>query len=161
MAESGHPARAGERGVKALRRLARSFIAVALVAAAAGCGSSLGDLLRSHTYPPDFRYVSPDQLRSSMWVLGSETIELRGVLADPALSEATRRTRAELLLSGMETTVQKIGPQQWSSNHPEMKEALEALERDIHMARESVNHEPPNYFLAGSVSGGCLYCHAR
>ena len=39
--------------------------------------------------------------------------------------------------------------------------ALEELESDIHAAHEAVNHDPPNYFLAGSVSAACLYCHTR
>lgn len=96
-----------------------------------------------------------------MWILGRETLELRAVLADPALSESIRRTRAELLLGGMEDTVQKIGSQQWSSNHPELQAGLQEMQSDIHAAREGVNHDPPNYFLAGSVSGACLYCHSR
>jgi hypothetical protein len=59
--------------------------------------------------------VPDTQLRSSMWLLGRETLELRGVLADATISESTRRARAELLLGGMEDTVKKIGPQQWAS----------------------------------------------
>lgn len=140
------------------RRPALLFV---VAIAAAACGTTWPSFLRRHTYPPDFQYVSEDKLRSSMWLLGRETLELRSVLADPALSDATRRTRAELLLGGMETTVQKIGPGQWSTNHPELRSGLEALESDIHAAREAVNHEPPSYFLAGSVSGACLYCHRK
>ena len=141
-------------------RSVRALVVVALVACAA-CGKSASEFLRRHTYPPDFRYVPEEKLRSSMWLLGRETLDLRRVLGDATLSDSTRRTRAELLLGGMEDTVKKIGPQQWSSNHSEMKSALEGLESDIHAAHEAVNHDPPNYFLAGSVSAACLYCHSR
>jgi hypothetical protein len=96
-----------------------------------------------------------------MWLLGRDTLELRRVLADMSISEETRRTRAELLLGAMEGTVQQIGPNQWSTNHPELKTGLEALETDVHAAREAVKHDPPSYFLAGSVSGACLYCHRQ
>jgi hypothetical protein len=136
------------------------FLTLAVVAGYTGCGTSLPEFFRRHTYPADFRYVPEEKFRSSMWILGRETLELRRVLADATLSESTRRTRAELLLGGMEDTVQKIGPQQWSSNHPELQSGLQAMESDIHAAREAVNHDPPNYFLAGSVSGACLYCHS-
>ena len=136
------------------------ILLLAAIACASACAATWPTLLRRHTYPPDFRYVSQEQLRSSMWLLGRETLELRSVLADPTLSEETRRTRAQLLLGGMESTVQKIGPGQWSTNHSELRSGLQALESDIHLAREAVNHEPPSYFLAGSVSGACLYCHS-
>jgi hypothetical protein len=139
-----------------------SLAALAIVlAASSGCGTSLGGFLRRHTYPPDFRYVSEEKFRSSMWLLGRETLELHRVLADASLSESTRRTRADLMLGGMEETVRKIGPEQWSSNHPELQSGLQALESDLHAARVAVSHDPPNYFLAGSISGACLYCHSR
>ncbi len=96
-----------------------------------------------------------------MWILGRETVDLRGVLADASLSDSDRRTRTELLLGGMEDTIRKIGVEQGPTNHPELQSGLEALLGDIHVARDQVNHEPPNYFMAGSVSGACLYCHGR
>ena len=144
-----------------LRRSAWVLVVTALVAGHPGCSTSLTESLRSHTYPPDFRYVPEDKLRASMWLLGYDTAELRRVLADPSLSDETRRTRAELLLGGMEDTVQKIGAGEWSSNHQNLQSGLEALQSDIRAAHEAVNHDPPSYFLAGSVSGACLYCHTR
>jgi hypothetical protein len=140
-------------------RFALAAVLVALGSAA--CGSRWPELIRRHTYPPDFQYVSEENLRSSMWLLGRDTFELRRTLADSSISEETRRTRVELLLGAMEGTVQQIGPAQWSTNHPELKTGLDALETDVHAAREAVKHDPPSYFLAGSVSGACLYCHGR
>jgi hypothetical protein len=138
-----------------------ALLAFAVFVGYAACGKTLPELLRSHTYPPDFRYVSEENLRSSMWLLGRETVELRSVLADASLSDATRRTRAELLLGGMEETIQKLGVDHAPSNHPELQEGLQALLTDVRVAREGVNHDPPNYFMAGSISGACLYCHGR
>lgn len=138
-----------------------ALVLIALVAVHPGCGTSLTEAFRSHTYPPDFRYVPEDKLRISMWLLGHETAELRAVLADPSLSDETRRTRAELLLGGMEQTVLKIDVGNWSSNHESLEHGLEALRSDIRAAHDAVNHDPPSYYLAGSVSGACLYCHNR
>jgi hypothetical protein len=119
-------------------RNAFAAIMVVVVLGGVACGTSWPQFIRAHTYPPDFSYV-----------------------ADRSISEETRRTRVELLLGAMEGTVQQIGPTQWSTNHPELKSALEALESDVHAAREGVKHDPPTYFLAGSVSGACLYCHRQ
>lgn len=140
-------------------RIGFAVAMLAVVLGSAACESAWPQFIRRHTYPPDFQYVSEEQLRSSMWLLGRDTLELRRVLADNSISEETRRTRAELLLGAMEGTVQQIGPTQWSTNHPELKVGLESLESDVHAAREAVKHDPPSYFLAGSVSGACLYCH--
>jgi hypothetical protein len=144
-----------------LKRSVLVLLAIATVAGCAGCGKTLPELFRSHTYPPDFRYVPEENLRSSMWLLGRETVELRSVLADASLSDDTRRTRAELLLGGMEDTIHKIGIDQAPSNHPELQQGLQALLTDVRVARDGVNHDPPNYFMAGSLSGACLYCHGR
>jgi hypothetical protein len=83
------------------------LVVIALVVVQFGCGTSLSGVFRNHTYPADFHYVPEDKLRASMWLLGHETAELRRVLADPSLSNDTRRIRTELLLGGMEDTCKR------------------------------------------------------
>jgi hypothetical protein len=43
-----------------------ALVLIALVAVHPGCGTSLPDAFRSHTYPADFHYVPEDKLRTSM-----------------------------------------------------------------------------------------------
>jgi hypothetical protein len=94
-----------------------------------------------------------------MWLLGHQSLELRRLLRGESESGRDPHSQIVLLLADMEQTVQQLGPDPWSSNHPQLGEGLKALADDLRAARTAAEHEPPNYFLAGSVSGACLYCH--
>lgn len=141
-----------------LRKLIRLGF-VLLVASGASCQSRLADSLRQTTYPPSFRYVPETELRSAMWLLGHQSLALRELLRGGAESGSDQRSQIVLLLADMEQTVEQLGPDPGSSNHPQLGEGLQTLADDLRAARTAAEHDPPNYFLAGSVSGACLYCH--
>jgi len=151
------PNRCVERAVRIRVRL---LAVVLLVASGAGCYGQLAESLRRTTYPPSFRYIPESELRSAMWLLGHQSLELRRLLRGESESGRDPRSQIVLLLADMEQTVQQLGPDPWSSNHPQVGEGLKALADDLRAARTSAEHDPPNYFLAGSVSGACLYCHS-
>jgi hypothetical protein len=132
---------------------------VLLVALGAGCHGQLAESLRQTTYPPSFRYIPESELRSAMWLLGHQSLELRRLLRGESESVRDPHSQIVLLLADMEQTVQQLGPDPWSSNHPQLGEGLKVLADDLRAARTAAEHDPPNYFLAGSVSGACLYCH--
>ncbi len=150
------PARFVDRLVRIRVRL---LGVVLLVASGAACHSQLPEFLRRTTYPPSFRYIPESELRSAMWLLGHQSLELRRLLRGESEPGRDPHSQIVLLLADMEQTVQQLGPDPWSSNHPQLGEGLKALADDLRAARTAAEHEPPNYFLAGSVSGACLYCH--
>jgi hypothetical protein len=45
------------------------------------------------------------------------------------------------------------------SNHPMLEAHFDQFRQDIIRARDAVRADPPAYFLAGAVSGACVYCH--
>lgn len=142
-------------------RLPRSaaLVLVPLLLASWGCGDGLSSLLRRHTYPASFRYVPKDEMRSAMWLLGKQSLELSRLLRSVPDGARPPRDQVVVLLADMQITVEDVGAGQWSTNHPELAEGLAALAEDIRAAKAAAEHDPPNYFLAGSVSGACLYCH--
>jgi hypothetical protein len=140
---------------------ARALGVLLVLGSTVGCHSSFVDFVRGTTYPPSFRYVPETELRSAMWLLGHQSLELRRVLSGESDTGGDPRSQVVLLLSDMEQTVQQLGPDPWSSNHPELGQGLKVLADDLRAARTAAEHDPPNYFLAGSVSGACLYCHGR
>ena len=94
-----------------------------------------------------------------MWLLGHQSLALRELLRGGAESGNDQRSQIVLLLADMGQTVEQLGPDPWSSNHPQLGEGLRTLADDLRAARTAAEHDPPSYFLAGSVSGACLYCH--
>jgi hypothetical protein len=123
----------------------------------AGC-SHFTRWVRQYTYPPDFRYIERDQLRSTMWQLAYHSRELNRLMR---LAEKQQPERAEILtqLRGMEQAAEKLNTSGWPSNHPLVDMNLPNFRRDIKFAREAIERDPPNYLLASHISGACAYCH--
>jgi len=67
-----------------LRARLGALAAAGLVLFALGAACrGLARRVRPYTYPPGFSYITPEQLRSSMWVLAAEVNELDERLAHP------------------------------------------------------------------------------
>ena len=114
--------------------------------------------VRQYTYPPTFHYITDEQLRSTMWQLAYHSRELRELMAAP---EETAVHRAEVLqhLRMMEQATIELNRTGWPTNHPLVDANRSSLLQDIRTAQEAVSRDPPNFLLAGSVSGACAYCH--
>jgi hypothetical protein len=123
-----------------------------------GCGDLPGTL-RRHTYPPDFQYIPRADVESTMWELAREIHELDRVLRDDAMSPERRREAVGALLDAAELTTRTLQLDGRRSNHPMLDAHLDRFRRDISRARDAVQRDPPVYFLAGAVSGACVYCH--
>jgi hypothetical protein len=139
-----------------MRKAWRSLFLIACVLAA-GC-ADMAQWMRRRTYPPDFRYLSRSEVRSTMGELAYHTRELNRLMH---ASENPREQRAEVVaeLRAMERVAEGLNQSGWPSNHPLIDMNLQNFLRDIRFARESVEREPPNFLLAGSLTGACVYCH--
>jgi hypothetical protein len=115
--------------------------------------------MRRHTYPPDFRYITRAELRSTMADLAQRVAELDGLMRAEGPIDAARRAEIARLLGELERSANALDEQGWRTNHPRIDQNLPAFVRDVRLAREGVEREPPSYYLAGSVAGACTYCH--
>ena len=122
-----------------------------------GC-TDIAGWLRQHTYPPDFRYITRDELRSTMWQLAYHSRELSRLMRSP---ETAQENRPEIIeqLRGMEGAAAQLDRTGWPTNHPLIDMNLANFRRDIQSAREAAEREPPNFLLARSLSGACVHCH--
>jgi len=120
-----------------------------------GCGDFAG-WMRQYTYPPDFHYITEEQLRSTMWELAYHSRELNRLVSSP---ETAQQHRTEIVeqLGAMEQAAASLSG--WPTNHPVVDRNLPNFRRDLRVARESVEGEPPNFRPAVSLSHGCAYCH--
>jgi len=112
--------------------------------------------VRQYTYPPDFRYITREELRSTMWQLAYHLRELNQLMRGPDTPEQHRQEIIDQLRA-MESAATRLGG--WPSNHPLVEMNLPSFRRDIRTAREAVERDPPDFLLAGAITGACVYCH--
>jgi len=138
---------------------ASTFVLSAFLAATVGCRSGFPEGLRAHIYPPDFNYIPEEKLESAMWRMAEQVDALDERLREADPGEESLQRDVARMLREMDQTSQALGQGGWPSNHPRVSRNVEAFRRDLQEARRAVEISPPNYFLAGSISGACMHCH--
>ena len=138
----------------------RRGIAVASCAllAAVAC-QQVASGVRKVTYPPDFRYLSDAQVRSSMGKLAPMTARLDGLSRSPT-GLAGHRLEVVTILREMERIASRLNPAELPTNHPLLNANLDRLRQDIYDARIAAEREPPSFGRAHSIPAACLICHA-
>jgi len=117
--------------------------------------------MRSGTYPPDFEYISQDQLKSVMWQMARDSRDLEKLLAQPGpVSEPDRRHVLELLTSLYDESG-RLGGEGARTNHPLLDQDRDRFRADIATAQRGVESQPPSYEVARTVSAACVHCHNR
>ena len=144
---------------RVLVMMRKAWLAVFLIpcAMAAGC-ADMAQWMRRRTYAPDFRYLTREKVGSAMEELAYHTRELNRLMRGP---ETPLQGRSEIIenLQAMERAAGQLDQSGWPTNHPLIDMNLANFLRDIRFARESVERDPPNFLLAGSLMGACVYCH--
>lgn len=69
------------------------------------------------------------------------------------------KAEVERLLEELEREASKLSAESVRGSHPALAGNLDGFLADVRMARRAVAADPPNYFLAGSISGACAACH--
>jgi hypothetical protein len=95
-----------------------------------------------------------------MWQLAYHSRELR-VLVTMKQETVLQRDQVSHHLQAMEQVMIDLNRTGWPTNHPMIDANLSTFLRDIRSARDAVRRDPPNFFLAGAISGACAYCHSN
>jgi len=135
----------------------RMFLLALIAFELSGC-ADFARWARQYTYPPEFRYVERDDVRSTMRELAVHSRELNHLMQS---SDGPQVGRIEIImhLRAMEQAADELTQSGWPTNHPLIDMNLPNFRRDIKFAREAIEREPPNFLLAGPVTGACVYCH--
>ena len=136
------------------------FLATLLVSSALVACADVASVVRRHTYPPNFKYITSDQMHSAMWQLADSVHALDAVMRQPGPIDAARRSDIEGRLRAMRDSTTALQSDGRPTNHPLLSEHLDRFRRDVTLALAGVDADPPNYYLVGSVSGACLTCHS-
>lgn len=126
-----------------------------------GCSHSALETVSKVTYPPDFNYISKSKIQDTMhqfaWYSTLLDNSLRGV--DTVTEE--QRENAISILRKMEKLSLNLASQDLRSNHQVVTHNIDRFRHKIIDARIALQKTPPNYYLAGTVSGYCLSCHSQ
>ncbi len=124
-----------------------------------GCDTKMMESVRKVTYPPDFNYISEQKLTGTMQQFAWYTELLDNYLRDPAKIDEEQRQSAIEILRKMESLSLQLGSEDLRSTHDIISLNIDRFRNSIVEARIGLQQDPPNYYLAGSVSAYCLNCH--
>ena len=133
---------------------------LAVVALSVSCAGSLGESIRAATYPPSFRYIPKEELRSTMWELAARAAELDRLMHVVDEGTVPPNERVLEVLREMERTMRALGPGGWPSNHPQVSRNVDDFRDYLEKAIRDAQRQPPSYYRAGAVAGACTRCHA-
>lgn len=141
---------------------ATTFVGVLLLLTAILSSSACSDtaaLIRQATYPPDFNYVSSAELRSSMDQLGYQLQELDQALMGNDAEQSEQQLQVLTALQNIERISTRLRAGPGGSNHPFLQDFMGDFVMSVGQARNAAAQDPPRYYLAGRVAGGCVNCH--
>lgn len=138
--------------------IAFAFVFVAAIVAVQGCAEPRVGL---HTYPADLVYLDQDRIETGMLRLSSNIWAINDLLDRSEIISAFDRERIIDLLGNLENEAIVLGAGAQITNHLLIDENIDQFKSDVKAARLAIESEPPNYYLAGRLSGSCLACHVR
>ncbi len=117
--------------------------------------------VRKVTYPPNFVYLDDRQVVSSMAGLNVNLWRIDDIIANSETILPYQREEIIRLLLRMEAIADKLGAGTTVTNHLLIDENIDVFKDEVRDARNQVEGDPPNYYLAGRLSGSCMACHRR
>lgn len=139
--------------------LRRTFLLLpAFMFVLSGC-SDVAPVVREFTYPPDFKYVSGQALRSSMDQLAYQLQLLDEALTHDASQPHMQQQQVLRALDNIERVGANLQTSDAGSTHPFLNTYMNDFRSGVRKARDTASTEPPNYYLAGKIAGGCVNCH--
>ena len=131
----------------------RIMLFLLVVSTVNACGNTAATIRRV-TYPPDFTYVSGQQLRSRMDQLAFQLGLLDQALADSNFRIEIQQQEVVGILADIERIGGNLQANEAGSNHPFLQDHMRNFVYDVGQARMSASLDPPSFYLAGRVAGG-------
>lgn len=128
-----------------------------------GCSAKMAENVRKVTYPPEFRYIEPQELRSDMARLAQHlrTLEL-AMMQNPEKQReepGLQRQKVLMSLNNIEKVASRLQAGDAGSSHPFMQDYMQDFVRIVGEAKIAASLPQPRYYFAGQVAGGCANCH--
>lgn len=145
-----------------IKRIQFTFIITLLITGIlniTACSSEFAAAVRKVTYPPDFKYVTAEELRSNMHRLAFELQQLDTALLQT--NNATLEQQKQVLqnLNNIQNIARSLHAGDAGASHPFLEDGMGEFIARVQEAKVAAALEQPKYYLAGQVSGGCVSCH--
>lgn len=137
-------------------RLTWVVTAICCCAVVSSCGNN-ARWLRQATYPPEFRYISDDEIESVMWRLAGRVHELeqRSDSAEPDVPALSA------LLDQVEAEARRLDARGGGSNHPYLQSKLQEFLKVVERAKLDLQRNPARIATVEDVWRACSGCHSR
>lgn len=143
----------------------RTKLVVAVVLALASALACTGDqaaAIRPFTYPPGYTYYRHRDVEMAMHGMAHSAERLHELLASDEPLNAAQRPEVLELLVELEAGARALKrPGSGASNQPTLGRDLDQFIGDVVLARQQAAADPPNDFLAGTVTASCTRCHVH
>jgi len=123
-----------------------------------GC-SDFAAVVRKVTYPPDFKYVTGEELRTRMDQMAYQLQFLDNALAENNSGQSTQQQQVLGALSNIERISVSLQAGDAGSSHPFLQDYMSEFVINVGRAKQAASLDSPSYYAAGRVAGGCINCH--
>jgi uncharacterized lipoprotein YmbA len=131
-----------------------------LMTAAAGLLAGCSDMkVKVSNYPDDFVYLSRTKVTGTMGVLSAQVQRINDALKNDVVLDDASHQQIISALENMEAATYKLGAGTAPTNHLLIDKHIDRFKSDVQAALKAAKGSPPNYYLAGQVSGSCMACH--
>lgn len=129
----------------------------------ASCSSQFAASMRKVTYPPDFKYTEPSELKTDMGRLSHQMHLLDIALLEEVnggeKNEEAVRQQVLTALQNMSKIAATLQAGKSGGNHPYLQNYMQDFVAKVDEAKIAASLAQPRYYLAGKVSGSCTSCH--
>lgn len=120
----------------------------------AGCAE-----VRKVTYPADFVYLGPKQVRGQMALMSLYMREIDEILADNLVVNSEQQEQIIKLLNKIDASTDLLGAGSVTTSHLLIDEHIDEFKADVQLALRDASSDPPNYYALGRLAGSCTACH--
>jgi hypothetical protein len=140
-------------------RLASGSLVLLLALLTSACVERALAPVRALTYPPDFNYLTRDELHGTMADFARQMDALDRILSQEGGARPADQIEIIAILDRMRLQAAPL-EEGTDSNHPDLRRDALRFARDVDRALAAARRDPPDYAWAGRVLGSCTACHA-
>ncbi len=138
----------------------KSKFRIILIAALAGLLWSCSNMeYKVSNYPADFVYLSRTKVTGTMGGLSAEVQRINDALRNNVVLDDASHQQIISALENMEAAAYRLGAGTAPTNHLLIDKHIDRFKSDVQAALKAARGIPPNYYLAGQLSGSCMACH--